>query len=247
MAHFWHLPRTALCRHFLNRLIVFENLLYESPYQKQMSAPAIAERSGKELVILDAATKVFLAHGFSAATTDMIQRAAGVSKATMYSCFANKETMFAAVIERECWAMTQGIRSIRSEPGNITCTLTELGLSYLRLVLSPPALALFRVVVAEAPRFPALSRRFYLAGPHLVTSLVVECLHEAAQSGEVDVRAVGIEAAASMFVSLLRAEGQLQCLTHPDATPSSDQMNQWVQLAVTTFLRAFGVSPEAAL
>jgi AcrR family transcriptional regulator len=44
------------------------------------------ERSGKEAVVLKAAAPVFLTHGFSAAISDMIQREAGVSKATMYAC-----------------------------------------------------------------------------------------------------------------------------------------------------------------
>ncbi|MDB9680909.1 TetR/AcrR family transcriptional regulator, partial [Acinetobacter baumannii] len=40
----------------------------------------------KDQKILDAATKFFLIHGFSGTTTDMIQKEAGVSKATMYGC-----------------------------------------------------------------------------------------------------------------------------------------------------------------
>lgn len=46
-----------------------------------MSKPDI--QFDKSVAILDAATTVFLTHGFSAATTDMIQREAGVSKKTM--------------------------------------------------------------------------------------------------------------------------------------------------------------------
>jgi hypothetical protein len=75
--------------------------------------------------------------------------------------------------------------------------------------------------------------------------MVAERLGEAAQSGEIDVQSVGIEAAAVLFLGMARAEGQLECLAHPDARPSAVQMDRWVQLAVTTFLRAFGV--DAAL
>ena len=39
----------------------------------------------KQLTVLLAASDVFLEHGFSAATTDMIQQRAGVSKATVYA------------------------------------------------------------------------------------------------------------------------------------------------------------------
>ncbi|BEU74360.1 TetR/AcrR family transcriptional regulator (plasmid) [Ralstonia syzygii subsp. indonesiensis] len=190
--------------------------------------------------MLKAATAVFLAHGFSAATTDMIQRKASVSKATMYACFPNKEAMFAAVIEQECAKMAATIRAIQAAPGDIAKTLTDIGLSYLRFVLSPTALALYRVVVAEAPRFPDLGRRFYLAGPKVVTSMLAAWLKEAAQDGEIDIQSIGVDAAATLFISLVRTEGQLESLTHPDAQPSAAQLDHWVQLAVTTFMAAFG-------
>ncbi|AXV83858.1 TetR/AcrR family transcriptional regulator [Ralstonia solanacearum] len=205
-----------------------------------MSEPRRIEQNDKEMSVLKAATAVFLAHGFSAATTDMIQRKASVSKATMYACFPNKEAMFAAVIEQECATMAATIQAIQAAPGDIAKTLTDIGLSYLTFVVSPTALALYRVVVAEAPRFPDLARRFYLAGPKVVTSMVAARLKEAAQDGEIDIQSVGVDAAATLFISLVRTEGQLESLTHPDAQPSAAQLDHWVQLAVTTFMAAFG-------
>ena len=45
---------------------------------EHVSLSGETELSGKALKVLQAARKVFLTHGFSAATTDMIQREAGV-------------------------------------------------------------------------------------------------------------------------------------------------------------------------
>lgn len=194
--------------------------------------------------VLKAATTVFLAHGFSAATTDMIQREAGVSKATVYACYPNKEALFVAVVENECAAFTQTIRDIHFQPGDLHRTLTALGRAYLEVVLSPTGLALYRVAVAEAPRFPQLGRTFYLAGPRVITAMLAEQLAQATRAGEADVSTVGLEAAASLFAGLVRNEAQMQCLTHPDATPSAAQIDQWVDTAVTTFLRAFGRAPH---
>ncbi|WP_070156784.1 TetR/AcrR family transcriptional regulator [Sphingobium phenoxybenzoativorans] len=205
-----------------------------------MPATAALERNDKEVAVLKAATSVFLTHGFSAATTDMIQREAGVSKATMYACFPNKEALFAAVMEHECASMTATFRAMRTSPGNIAKTLTDLGMSYLDIVLSPTALALYRVVMAEAPRFPDLGRRFFLAGLKVVTSMLAERLNVAAQAGEINVQSVGIDAAATLFLSMVRAQAQMECLTHPETRPSAAQKDHWVQIAVTTFLDAFG-------
>ncbi|MEC5342928.1 TetR/AcrR family transcriptional regulator [Brenneria populi] len=193
----------------------------------------------KALQVLDAATSVFLTHGFSAATTDMIQRKARVSKSTMYACFSNKEAMFAAVVERECSAMASTIKAIDTAPGNIAGMLTEIGMSYLNIVLSPSGLALYRVAVAEAPRFAELGRLFYQAGPKIVTGLVIDRLNEALKSGEIDVQSTGVEGAAALFISMVRGEGQLEALTHPESRPSVAQLEQWVDRAVKVFLAAF--------
>ncbi|MFA7944762.1 TetR/AcrR family transcriptional regulator [Pseudomonas brenneri] len=198
------------------------------------------ERSSKELTVLNAARTVFLNHGFSAATTDMIQRAAGVSKATMYACFPNKEALFVAVIEQQCAATTATVQAIEISPGNLSRTLTNIGLAYLQIVLSPAGMALYRVVGAEAPRFPELGRRFFVTGTKGVITMVARRLSEAAQAGEIDIQAVGMDAAAALFISMVRGEGQMEMLMHPEAQPSAAQMDSWVRLAVTTFMKAFG-------
>lgn len=209
-----------------------------------MSESEHMERRDKLQVILDAASSVFLAYGFSAATTDMIQRKAHISKATLYACFPNKEALFAAVIDAQCAVMADKMKENKVVSNNIEETLTDIGLSYLRLILSPNVLALFRVAVAEAPRFPELGRTFYLAGPKVTAAMVLEKLKIAAEMGEIDVQAVGLDVAASLFLALLRGEGHMECLTHPESQPSEEQLDKWVRYAVITFLKAFGKSSD---
>lgn len=196
----------------------------------------------KVLQVLDAATSVFLTHGFSAATTDMIQREAHVSKSTIYACFPSKEAMFAAVIQRECSAMAATIRAIDTIPGKIDKTLTEIGMLYLDIVLSPSGLALYRVAIAEATRFPELGHQFYKAGPKAVTAVVVDRLNDAQLSNEIDVKRIGTEGAAALFVSMVRGEGQMEVLTHPESRPSVVQKELWIERAVTGFLAAFSIA-----
>lgn len=199
----------------------------------------------KSFRVLQAASRVFLEHGFNAATTDMIQRAAGVSKATLYSRYPNKEALFAAVIENQCSRFTRQVQQIEVTPGNIRKVLQEIGHTYLSLLLSAEALALYRVVVAEADRFPHLAHTFYRSGPGTMTRILAAHLEKAAAAGEIDVQAIGLEAAATLFMSMLRGEGQLIALTHPESQASQVQIGQWVSQAVTTFLRAYGCSGDA--
>lgn len=62
-------------------------------------------------------------------------------------------------------------------------------------------------MAAEAPRFPDVGRRFYLAGPKVVALRLAEHLEEAMRAGELDLHSVGAETAASLFIGMVRAEG----------------------------------------
>ncbi|WP_264812298.1 TetR/AcrR family transcriptional regulator [Gluconacetobacter sacchari] len=208
----------------------------------ESSADNLEDMPPKALVVLRAARTVFLAHGFSMATTDMIQREAGVSKSTVYAHYPNKEALFVAVIEAECAAHASKVRAISSQKGNLRAGLAAIARAYLRIVLSTDALSLFRVVVAEAPSFPNLARVFFLAGPHVIEGVVSLHLAEAIEAGEVDLSEIGRDAAAAQFTNLVRGEPQIQCLTHPHATPSEAQVDQWASNAVTTFWKAYGIA-----
>ena len=63
-----------------------------------------AEHLGPERrrpLILDAAFAVFLDRGYDGASMDAIAQEAGVTKPVVYSCFASKEELFAALLARE--------------------------------------------------------------------------------------------------------------------------------------------------
>ncbi|MAK89958.1 MAG: TetR family transcriptional regulator [Oleibacter sp.] len=199
----------------------------------------LPQPDNKSLSVLHAATEVFLQHGFSAATTDMIQRAAGVSKATVYSRYANKEALFAAVVEDKCATFAQCVKQLEVKPGNIRKVLEDIGHTYLTILLSEEALAIHRVVLAEAAKFPHLAHGFYQAGPATMNTIVTGLLEVAADAGEINVQSVGLEAAASLFMDMVRGEPQLIALTHPGSQASKVQINQWVTRAVDTFLKAY--------
>jgi len=52
--------------------------------------------------VLDGARQIFMRDGFEGASVDDIARAAGVSKATLYSYFPDKRLLFSEVARLEC-------------------------------------------------------------------------------------------------------------------------------------------------
>ncbi|MGB7391741.1 TetR/AcrR family transcriptional regulator [Marinomonas sp.] len=196
----------------------------------------------KAQLVLEAATKIFLQHGFSAATTDMIQKEAGVSKATVYNRYPNKEALFFAVIQNGCSNTISQLKAIQPLSDKIENILFEFGNTYLSVTLSSNSLALYRTVTAEALRFPQIANAFYNAGPKSTIAIVSEYLVQAADKNEINIQSIGVEPAAALFISMLRGEGHMIGVMFPDAVPSKVQVEAWTNCAVQTFMKAFGVS-----
>lgn len=196
--------------------------------------------SPKAQAVLNAAKEIFLSHGFNGATTDMIQKKAGVSKSTVYAHFATKEALFLAVIQHECASFTSAIDDIKFESQDLLSNLTRLGKAYLNIVLSPASLSLYRVVVAEAPRFPALGHMFFHSGPARVKQKIEQYITHAYQTHEIEFDEQEIENITDFFLAMLRSDLQLVALTHPDKPITSQQIDHWVTLAINTFVKAYG-------
>ena len=116
----------------------------------------------KTEAILCGAMQEFLEHGYAGARIDRIVVAAGVSKATVYRHFADKEALFTALIQRmatsTCLFQRQDFPPLQEEP---TIFLKRFATGILDIVdQDSQGLAFFRVVVAEAGRFPELGRAF---------------------------------------------------------------------------------------
>jgi TetR/AcrR family transcriptional regulator, mexJK operon transcriptional repressor len=104
-----------------------------------MSVPQRTEArealGGKAEAILSAAERAFLASGFGAVSMDAIAREAGVSKATVYAYFANKEELFGAVIA----AVSErfgGFSALELDPRGIAFSISSCRRSRSRSIAS---------------------------------------------------------------------------------------------------------------
>jgi AcrR family transcriptional regulator len=136
--------------------------------------PTSAERALRRERILDAAVVVFSAHGFGATSLDEVAAIAGVTKRTLYVDVGDKAVLFAAAVERE----HDRIRAVAADAGSLADVATEL----VFVLLSDPAVALHRSVIAEAPRFPELAAAFYATGPQHSIDLLARYLPPGAEA-----------------------------------------------------------------
>ena len=198
--------------------------------------------SRKAESILAAATRTFLANGFGAVSMDTIAREAGVSKATVYAHFSGKEELFGAMVGRVCERHFETFSAHELDPTDVRTSLTTLGHRFLDLVLSPDAIAVHRIIVAEVTRFPALGEVFWRAGPERTLSQIEAFMRRATAAGSLEIPQPRL--AAEQFVGLMRGENHLRHLLRLEARGASSEINDAVRAGVAAFIRAFRVRAE---
>jgi TetR/AcrR family transcriptional regulator, mexJK operon transcriptional repressor len=188
--------------------------------------------------ILAAARRMFLASGFGAVSMDAIAREAGASKATLYAYFASKEELFGAVVAGEGERYFRGFSASELDPEKVEASLTEIAQRFLDLVLSPDAVAVNRITIAEAVRFPQLGEVFWRSGPEQTRLQIEGFLRRADAAGTLSVTDPRL--AAEQFIALLRGDWHLRQLLRLDAPINAAERAVAVKDAVAAFLRMYG-------
>ena len=113
--------------------------------------------------VLDAATALFLVHGFGRTTFDQLSELAQASKTTLYVRYPKKELLFEAVVLRSLRQVTARLMSVPTGT-SLEKRLVQVGVEVAQKFLVTEVIALMRVTAAEADRFPDLAREGYRVG-----------------------------------------------------------------------------------
>lgn len=127
----------------------------------QTGEPQVARRGRpvsliKRQAMLDAAVAEFGASGYQAANMDAIAAAAGVSKRTLYNHFPSKEVLFRSLAEEMAKRVSLFSRLEYRPDLPVRDQLLRYAHESARLIDDPDTLALYRAVLAEHVRTPAL-------------------------------------------------------------------------------------------
>jgi AcrR family transcriptional regulator len=153
-------------------------------------APVRLGRPPKELEgqvderILDAARKIFVGRGFDGASMDEIAVAARAGKPTIYARFGDKRALFTAVVTRDVLSRIAQFHTEAPTEGTIEQRLAHVATALLNWTLDNERMALMRLAIAEAQRFPDLASTVSRAARQLSTEVAARLLAEMAQSGE---------------------------------------------------------------
>lgn len=147
--------------------------------------PTQAEAERRHSALLRTAAGLFTAHGLQGVSIDAIARAAGVAKRFIYARYPGKGELFAAAIERLIEDRTGPLSAYEVGEEPVEEGLLDFARLLLDIALKPETLALFRMLIREAPRFPQLARLDAERNRHKGLIAVTRVLAIYAERGEI--------------------------------------------------------------
>jgi TetR/AcrR family transcriptional regulator, mexJK operon transcriptional repressor len=184
--------------------------------------------------ILDAATELFLGEGYGATSIEAIAQRAGISKRTFYHRFPDKAALFAAVVHRIIEGLRPPAGTTLYEGSGLDEILGQLARLLLRAALAPMALALNRLMIAEAQRFPELAAIAAREGSRTeVVGRIAAMLDGEARAGRLAIDRTGF--AAEQFLQMVISQPQRRALVLGQSM-TEGELEAWADDCVGLFL-----------
>ncbi|WP_328931157.1 MULTISPECIES: TetR/AcrR family transcriptional regulator [unclassified Streptomyces] len=195
----------------------------------------------KRALIVAAATALFLELGYDRTSLARIAECSGVSRATLFKQFPSKAALFDAIVT-ESWSTAD-----EEEPpptGNVVDGLGVIGRRYAELLGRAQMTDLFRIVIAELPRFPELAQAQFSHGKLPYFESVRSYLLAEHEAGTV--RVEDADLAATQFLGMISNYVFWPTLLVPGWEVSAERVTQVVDEAVRTTAARYSTTGPGA-
>jgi len=193
--------------------------------------------------LLDAATQVFMNHGYEGATFEKIAQTAGSGKATIYARYSGKEELFTDVMKR---SIDKSLKFIEDVPLNLPLKerLTLTAEAVLKNCLTIEVVSLMRVIIAEMPRFPALARLADKIGRQHAVNLIAQVMMSPNEDTIVGQKLskTQVMGKADQFLHLIFAGMQLRALMGENLSVLKKEIPEHIAASIRLFM-ADGMLP----
>jgi AcrR family transcriptional regulator len=202
------------------------------------------ERAGEvEERILDAAQEVFVRRGFEGASVDEIAQTARAGKPTIYARYPGKESLFAAVMARQVARNTQ-FENLVPQGRSFAAKLNSLGVALIERMLAGETIGLMRSAIAEAERFPELTRGVNEMARKRAATNLAKLLGDIAREEGIAARGAfaseRITDTARIFLDVVLFAMLIRCLLGDDVKALKKELPSYVRQRVDFFLAACG-------
>jgi AcrR family transcriptional regulator len=190
--------------------------------------------------VIVGARAIFLSEGFEAANMDVIAQTAKVSKATLYSYFPDKQSLFIQVAKSECENQADNALKIIDQTQSVDTVLYQAAAYTINCLVSDIAQQIFRICVSEIERFPILGKSFYENGPMMGQAKLVEYFIYAKQQGYLKI--TDLHLAADQFTELCKADLYSKALFGIQKKFTDAEIDRVAKGVVQIFLAKYGNS-----
>ncbi len=217
--------------------------------EPRRSPPASAHKKGrgregeKFAHVLNTARAVFLEHGYERASMDMIAQVAGVSKATVYAYFENKQQLLLKLVQEECKSSGPAVLPVITGPiQDIEASLGNIARSFTAMFLDNRGLEFYRLIISNVHQFPEVVEIFMNAGPRQHRTEIADFFNQAIGQGLLEIPEVTL--AVKQFLGLVAADLPMSWLL-AIKPPSPEQYETMINSGVRLFLSFYGVKKRA--
>ncbi|MDP3738762.1 MAG: TetR/AcrR family transcriptional regulator [Hyphomonadaceae bacterium] len=188
----------------------------------------------RRAAFLAAARDVFLEYGYEAANMAEIVKRAGGSLSTLYAQFGGKKGLFEAMIDARVNDLTAQMHIELAAHAPLREGLRRIGETFLLKQTQPESLEVFRLMVAQAKKFPEVAEAWSKRAPEAVRKALAEYLADRARAGEIKI--TNPDLAAAVFFDLVRSRIQFRALLLPNYSPTETEIRDTVDRAIKVFL-----------
>jgi AcrR family transcriptional regulator len=190
--------------------------------------------------ILDAAQRIFLKRGYQSASLDEIAEAAPASKPTIYAHFEGKEALFEAVVAHVVAGLTN-FEGFEPRGRTVQDKLASLGTEVVERFIDE-TIGITRATIAEADRFPALSRHVHEHGRDraaaAVSHVLSDATHTLSRGSKGPFSGKRSLATAQIFMDLILLPMLMRALMGEGAKVLRSELPAFVRERVSFFLAA---------
>jgi len=203
--------------------------------------PITARGEARKRALLAEARSMFLEQGYERTSINELVRRAGGSLATLYRYYGGKAGLFEAMMDEVRDELLTPLTRLGSMDDRPEVFLVRLGEALLRLNVSPEGVSFYRVLVAEAYKFPelqaAVGRAFGMLTHHLTVYL-----DRQAASGAIELDDTRL--AAGQFFEMIKGPAQLLTVMALMPGLPEDEIHAQVRSAVRLFLYGCARAPR---
>ncbi len=209
------------------------------PSTEPITAPSAAPGDLRIQNIVRHARKAFVSQGYAATRVEPIAREAGVSTATLYSFFPAKAELFTAVIHDAANDFTLQMKIVRTAEGPAREQLLKFATAYAQFMGDPFIRSVFRLVMAERPRFRDVAMKFFEKGRSEFGAPLISALRVLTERGELKVDKPSW--AAGQLMGMIEHPVFFMPLVTGDEAQAARSTDQIASDAVETFLARYAV------